>query len=148
MTPGAYSVQVWLIVYGDSDGSGGYTGNDDTVYQVVKSKSEITYEISEDPIIFKLKPDTVEPKERIVVKGFNFGYIQGDSEVHIGQKTFDSSSTKIKLWDNDKIKIKVPNYKCEAFGENSSITRKIWVTVDGIDSNKKTLAVSKPTLCP
>jgi hypothetical protein len=148
ITPGTYSVQVCLIVYGDSDSSGDYTGNDDTIYQVAKSKSEITYEINQDPIIFKLKPDTAEPKEKIAIKGWNFGDLQGNSVVHIDKKTFDSTSRRVKFWSNGKIRIKVPNYKCEAFGENNSMTKKVWVTVGGVDSKKKTLTINKPALCP
>jgi hypothetical protein len=41
-----YSVQVCLIIYADSNGNDRFSGNKDTIYQVVKSKSEIIYELT------------------------------------------------------------------------------------------------------
>ena len=98
-------------------------------------------------MIFKLNPEVLEPKEKLTIKGYNFGTSQGSSVVHIGKKTFYLTSPRIKLWTADKIRIKVPNYKCGAFGENSSITRKVRVTVGGIDSNKEKLTINKPASC-
>jgi hypothetical protein len=44
--PGPYSVQVCLIIYADTDGNDLFSGNEDTIYQVVKSQSGIVYEIT------------------------------------------------------------------------------------------------------
>ena len=98
--------------------------------------------------ITKLKPRRSEPGEAIRIKGYGFGDTQGDSVVHIGKKTFDSSSPRIRLWSDTKIRIKVPKYTCEWFKGQDYRKRKVWVTVDGIDSNVKRLKVLKPANCP
>jgi hypothetical protein len=145
---GPYSVQVCLIVYADTDSSGGYSGNDDTVHQVVKSKSEIVYEINTDPIITKLNPNTLEPKDILVIRGRNFSNNpSGADVVRIGGRSFNHTHRRVKLWTNTKIRIRVPNYTCEAFGQNSSITKKVRVTVSGVDSNVKRLKVMRPHAC-
>jgi hypothetical protein len=98
--------------------------------------------------IDKLKPRRCEPREEIKIIGYGFGEAQGDSLVHIGKKSFDWSSARIKLWSATKIRIKVPNYKCKWFKGQDYRKQKVWVTVDGIDSNKKRLKVMKPSTCP
>jgi len=46
ITPGIYAVQVCLVVYADSNGNDKFSGNKDTIYQVVKSQPDIVYEIT------------------------------------------------------------------------------------------------------
>ena len=101
------------------------------------------------PVINALNPTAVEPKRKIRIRGFNFGDTQGDSVVHIGPRTFDASKPRIKEWTNTRIVIRIPNQRCDQFpvGEDSR-TRKVWVTVDGVNSNMKTLTVLKPATCP
>lgn len=99
------------------------------------------------PVINKLKPRSCEPTRRIRIIGRGFGDIQGDSVVRVGNKLFDQFSPRIKLWSDTKIKIKIPNYKCEWFEGQESRNTRIWVTVDGIDSNKKLLKTIKPDTC-
>jgi hypothetical protein len=145
---GLYSLQVCLVIHADSNGNGRFSGDRDTIYQAVKSKSDIIYDINADPMISRLRPGALEPAQKLVIKGYNFGTSQGSSVVHIGGRTFDSTSPRIKLWTADKIRIRVPNYACEVFGGNSSITRRVWVTVGAIDSNKEKLIINKPASCP
>lgn len=145
---GSYSVQVCLIVFSDTDGNGQFSGDEDTIHQVVKSKSDIVYDLTNDPMITRIIPRAQEPKKRIVIRGYNFGPSQGGSTVNIGRKVFDSSSSRIKLWSNTKIRVRIPNYRCDWFKGEESRKRRVWVTVGGVPSNKKTLTVIKPAICP
>jgi len=116
-------------------------------FSVGSEPTFVAYVSSMAPHIDKLRPRRCEPGERIRIVGYGFGETQGDSLVHIGNRIFDSSSPRIKLWTNTKIKIRIPNYKCEWFKGQDYRRRKVWVTVDGVDSNKKRLKVMKPCVC-
>jgi hypothetical protein len=100
------------------------------------------------PVVKGLNPTSCEPKDRLRIRGYNFGDIQGDSVLHIGGRTFDASRRRIKRWENTRIIIKILNYSCDWFKGEASRNRRVWVTVDGIDSNKQTLEVLKPAACP
>jgi hypothetical protein len=102
--------------------------------------------VEQTPVIEKIL-GIKEPGLIIRIIGTNFGNTQGDSVVHIGPKTFNSSSPRIKLWSDTKVKIRLPNYQCEWFKDPHFRYIKTWVTVDGIDSNKKRLKVMKPSTC-
>lgn len=147
ITLGTYSVQVCLIIYTDTNGNGSFSGDKDTIYQVVKSKSHIVYEINTDPLISKLGPKVLEPTDTLKIKGYDFGTSQGSSIVHIGANTLDSTSPGMRLWSADRIKITVPEYQCEDFGGNTSVTEKVWVTVGGVNSNKEKLTINRPGPC-
>jgi len=84
----------------------------------------------------------------IGIIGTNFGDTQSDSMVHIGRKTFDSSSPRIKFWTDTEIRIRLPNYQCGWFKGRDYRYRRVWVTVDGVDSNKKRIKILKPSTCP
>jgi hypothetical protein len=103
--------------------------------------------VSDNPFINKIR-GVKEPGLIVRLIGTNFGDTQDNSVVHIGPKAFDSSSPRIKLWSDTKIRIRFPNYKCEWFKGQYFRYRKVWVTVDGVDSNKKTIKVLKPDTCP
>jgi len=100
------------------------------------------------PFIFRTKPSRVDPGEVMTVLGENFGEIQGGSLVHIGRKTFDSTSPSIQLWSDAEIEIQIPDYKCKWFKDKDVRKQKVWVTVDGTDSNKEKIKVVKPDTCP
>jgi PKD repeat protein len=98
------------------------------------------------PIIDKIG-GTKEPGKKIRIIGSYFGHTQGDSVVHLGSRTYDSSKLRIKLWSDTMIKIKLPNYACSWFKRD--VRRlKVWVTVGGVDSNVKNIRVQKPATCP
>jgi len=99
------------------------------------------------PVMDKLKAGSREPGEKISIIGYGFGDTQGDSIVHIGNKVVDSSSSRIKLWSDTKIRIKIPNYSCSWFKGKEFRLRKVWVTVDSVDSNRKKLKIMKPDTC-
>ncbi|MBW2194966.1 MAG: hypothetical protein JRF37_05150 [Deltaproteobacteria bacterium] len=107
------------------------------------------------PVIDKIGNSKCYPGEKIRIKGSGFGDIQGDSVVHIGPKTYDSTSRKIKLWTDIMIKIKIPfkQKDCSWFkhGGGEYRKRKVWVTVydEGVpvDSNTERIKVLKPHEC-
>lgn len=69
----------------------------------------------------------------------HLGETQGASALHIGGKTWYEGHRKIKVWQDNKIKFKVP-----AYTGNFPKYKDVWVTVGGIDSNKVTLTVLEP----
>jgi PKD repeat protein len=110
-------------------------------------------EPSAAPIIDKIR-GTKEPGKVIRIIGSGFDEPQGDSEVHIGPKVYGPNHTKIRLWTDTMIKVKLPNYKCAWFKGNDYRRRKIRVVVksspqdEGISSNVKSIKVFKPSTCP
>jgi hypothetical protein len=102
---------------------------------------------SNGPLFVRTKRAS-EPGGIIGILGYGFGDTQGDSIVHIGWRTFDSSSRKIKLWSDTWIRIRLPNYSCKWFRGKDYKREYIWVTVGGIDSNHRFLRVVKPSTCP
>jgi predicted outer membrane repeat protein len=98
------------------------------------------------PVIDKIA-GTKEAGKKIRIIGSGFGDTQGDSVVHLGNRTYDSSKLRIKLWSDTMIKIKLPNYACTWFKRD--VRRlKVWVTVGSVDSNVKNIRVQKPDTCP
>jgi hypothetical protein len=102
------------------------------------------------PVLNKLNPKSIQPGEAIRIIGSGFGDTQGTSVVHIGGSTLDASSPRIRLWTDTKINIRIPKkkYDCDWFAGEVSRGRKVWVTVDGGDSNMRKLTVIKPDTCP
>jgi hypothetical protein len=109
--------------------------------------STITVRADQIPVIDKIL-GVKEPGLVVRLIGTNFGDTQGSSIVHIGKKTFDLSSPSIKRWSDTKIRIRLPSYKCRWFQIQGYKYVKVWVTVDGVDSNKKRIKVHKPDTCP
>jgi uncharacterized delta-60 repeat protein len=100
------------------------------------------------PYIKRLYPVSPKPKKFVNIIGYNFGDTPDDVIVHFGPKTYDGTSSRIKEWTNKKIRIRVPGYGCNWFNGEPSRTRKVWVTVNGVDSNKYKFEVLKPITCP
>jgi|GEM_PF-4061879 len=98
------------------------------------------------PLIDRLEPDSCEPRQIIKIIGSGFGNVQGDGLVHIGKKTFDSTSRKIKSWSDMKIEFKVPKYKATWFDGEAYKCKKVWVTVEHTDSNKEQVTIINPFL--
>ena len=104
------------------------------------------------PTISGICPAAAEPGTVVSLYGIGFGDTQGDSVVHVGGWIFDFTSSRIKVWSDTKIKIRIPfgAKPCEWFihGDGQYRNRRVWMTVDGLDSNKKLLKVIKPDACP
>jgi hypothetical protein len=104
------------------------------------------------PTIEKVRPLRPYAGDIIRIIGYSFGDGSGNSQVHIGPKSHDIYSSRIKLWTDTKIKIKIPfgNKPCAWYkhGDGEYRKRKVWVTVGGVDSNIKRIKVLKPGSCP
>jgi uncharacterized delta-60 repeat protein len=98
------------------------------------------------PVIDKLSPRPCETGSRVRIMGENFGHSQGSSVVHLGPRTFDSSSARINLWTNEKIVIRIPPYKCNWFKTKEFRSPRVWVTVNGVDTNTKRLKIMRPEI--
>ena len=99
------------------------------------------------PDIRRLKPRSTRPGMVLRIVGDNFGDTQGDSILHVGDLFFDSTSSRIKLWSNSKIKLLMPRFKSKWYKGRDFRRQKVWVTVNGIDSNEKTLKVFRECRC-
>jgi hypothetical protein len=144
---GSYSVQVCLIIYADTNADSGFSGDEDTIYQVVKSKSDVVYNISADPVILKLVPAQIQrsymdpgPPPHVVWKilriyGSNFGPIQGNGQVRVGTAGMYLANPfaggleldRIALWSNTLIRSAVVLPPIA-----DGMTVYVWVTKDGM----------------
>jgi hypothetical protein len=111
--------------------------------------------------IEKLRPRSCEPGNAIRIIGSGFGDgIEGDgtpvesrSVVHVGPKKFEFGSSRIKLWTDTRIRLKIAKKKytknsCAWFNGDDFRKVKVWVTVGDLDSNKNSLKILKPATCP
>jgi len=158
-------IETWSWDFGDGDTSSDQNpshtyavGGDFTVILTVTgpggqdTETKVAYIHVVEPqapyISQKIKPRPCERGEIVRIVGYNFGDTQGDSSVHIGPtKVYGPGHPKIKLWTDTKIKIKVPNYDCSKWVGKDVYLRKVWVTVNGVDSNKKRIRIMKPATC-
>ena len=144
---GPYSVQVCLIIYADTNADSGFSGDEDTICQVVKSKSDVVYNISADPVILKLVPSQIQrsymdpgPPQHVVWKilriyGSNFGPTQGNGQVRVGTAgmylanpfTGGLELDRIALWSNTLIRAAVVLPPIA-----DGMTVYVWVTKDGM----------------
>jgi len=100
-------------------------------------------------VIDRVRPRPCERGDIVRIEGYSFGDTQGDSVVHWGAtKVYGPGHQKIKLWTDTKIKVKVPSYNCSYWEGKEIYKKKVWVTVDGLDSNKRTARILKPDTCP
>jgi len=139
---GTYSVYFKYVFYGDDDSSGTYTAGD-TLFQVETSNS-LMFELTNVPSISGVNPKAFIKGDRIKIIGVNFGPTQTDGEVYIGKKgqyndgspTGGKLQTRIKMWSNTKIKVKVA-----APAAWSGKNRYVWVVKDGVVSNAKKIQI-------
>jgi hypothetical protein len=103
-------------------------------------------EISAAPIIENTR-GLKEPNTRLKINGSGFGDTQGDSIVHLGDRTYDQTAERIKSWSDTQIAIRLPNYPCSWFLRDIRKLN-VWVTVAGVDSNVFTVKILKPDICP
>jgi hypothetical protein len=131
-------------------------GTCDTIYEELgeadcrvchPSMHERHHQLLNPPTIDKIR-GVKEPGGIIRIIGGYFEDTQEDSIVHLGSRTYDSSKLRIKLWSPTKIKIKLPNYSCSWFNDNDLRKLKVWVTVNGKDSNVKKPGILRPASCP
>jgi PKD repeat protein len=166
------TITAWSWNFGDGgtsldrNPSHTYTnGGDFTVILTVTAPSGEDTEVKEDhihvsepasqPVIDKIgpRPSEYPPGQiiRIIGSGFGDGTAP-NSAIRINTLSSPSTHRRIKLWTDTKIRIVLPftNKPCDWFihGDGAYRKRKVWVTVDGIDSNIKRIRVMKPADCP
>jgi hypothetical protein len=152
--PGPYSVQVCVIIYADSNGHGGFSGDKDTIYQVVKSESDMIYNINIDPLIVRLDPRQIQPGQLLKIFGINFGSSQGDTEVRVGGTTV-ASDPNLGLgynlqtagggfrqvdWRDTRIRLYMPTNT--VYYDNRIVC--IWVEKNGTKSNYNKIQLVQP----
>ena len=142
---GIYSVYFKSISYGDEDGSDSLTCAD-TIFQVEKSDA-VYFELTNDPVINKINPRSIERYKRLKIYGLNFGPQQDGGEVRIGTKNQYNTGclTKgkvlngIRSWSNTLIRVKIAG---PVSWEGSY--KYVWVVKNGVCSNKMRLKILVP----
>jgi hypothetical protein len=99
------------------------------------------------PLISRIR-GVKSPGAVVRIIGENFGATQGDSVIHIGSTVYRLDNERILLWTDTRIKLRLPNYKCTRFAGHDYLYRRAWVTVEGINSNKRRIKVVKRATCP
>ena len=146
---GLYSVYVKAIYFGDEDGNGTLNCGD-TIFQVAKS-NPACFELTNDPIIYKINPRQIERGKRLRIYGMNFGPTQefGD-EVRIGlkkqAKSLDLDQGRaiecVRLWSNTLIKVRM----CRLPKKWEGTYKYLWVEKDGMKSNFQRVEILEPLL--
>ena len=120
-----------------------------TAYDGAKLESKFSKEVVGvvGAWIDKVKPLRSEPGGLIRIYGEGFGKPNKNSKIHIGSRKYGSRSSRIKVWRDNVIKLDISNYNCKWFGSNEEKKQKVWVTVDGDDSNTEKIKVVRPKKC-
>lgn len=100
------------------------------------------------PEITYFDPGQCYPEQEVTINGDHFGNTPvNGSYVTIGAFSYWPGDPTILSWSNNQIRVKLPSYACSRFGDNSSITTVISVTVDWTDSNLAFLTILRPPNC-
>jgi hypothetical protein len=112
----------------------------DTITQVTFS-DPVYFELTADPVIYRLNPDSIDSGNRLKVLGLNFGPYQTTGEVRVGKKAQALSALPaqgklltVTAWSNTQLKVK--------FKSPAGTTRYVWVEKDGVKSNFKKIHVN------
>jgi len=149
MAPDFYDISFHTIYFYDN-GNGYYDGDDLVDY--VESTDVHTFKLTIEPCISTVRPShSVDPGEIIEIAGYNLG--DGtDGTLWLNSREYTTSEFRIKDWTKNLIKFRIPfeTKPCDWFqgGDGTYRNRKVWVTVDGVDSNVKRIKVLKPGSCP
>lgn len=124
-----FTLYYWRIVARDNHG-------------LETSSQEMTFTTGPPtPYITNVSSNPCLTNQVITISGERFGEIQGDSIIRLGLKDFPAGSPRIILWSDTRIDFKIPAYKSWPLG--STGTRKLWVIVNGLSSNKIQLTIIK-----
>jgi hypothetical protein len=137
-----YALTVNSIWFQDSNSNDAYDDGD--VIDAIFSSNSQTFTLTDEPVIYALIPSSTPPSQpgiaqKVKIIGLNFGATQDTSTLHIGGKTWYEGHPKIPVWQDNKIKFKVPKY-----GPPFPKYKDVWVTVNGQPSNKVLLEISAP----
>jgi hypothetical protein len=149
--PGAYSVYVKTIYFGDDDASGDLSCGD-TIFNV-EASGPVNFALNNNPYIRRLNLKQITdfdaaPYPLLKIFGGNFGTQEANDSVRIGKKSAALSSTlglgekqrKVILWSDTLIKVRAKQIPDTWRG------RKMWVWVEkgGMKSNIKPLSILSP----
>jgi hypothetical protein len=98
-------------------------------------------------VIDQCRPRKCKPGRVVRIVGKGFGKPGKGKKVHIGARQYGSRSSRITAWRNTRIRVKTSNYNCKWFGGKNYKKQKVWVTLDGIDSHRKTIMIREPNRC-
>jgi hypothetical protein len=139
---GSYSVYFVTVYYTDAGApfGNGVLDAADTITQVTFS-DPVYFELTADPVIYRLNPDSIDSGNRLKVLGLNFGPYQTTGEVRVGKKAQALSALPaqgklltVTAWSNTQLKVK--------FKSPAGTTRYVWVEKDGVKSNFKKIHVN------
>jgi hypothetical protein len=121
-----FTTYYWKIVARDNHG-------DETVGPILSFTTNM---------ISSINPNPCKAGRIAHINGKGFGGVQGTGEIHLGSKVFGPGSPRIKEWSDTLINFRIPPFNGWPPGTLKS--RKVWVTIKGVDSNKVTLKIRKP----
>jgi hypothetical protein len=93
-------------------------------------------------LIDSISPNPCKTRRILSIMGRFFGDSQGTSEIYWGPKVFGPGSPRIIMWSDTKIDLKIPVFS--AWPSGTKKTKKLWVRINGVDSNKVKLTIKKP----
>jgi len=137
-----YVLKMNTLEFEDLNTNGIYDQGDNIIGS--DSSNPKLFTLTDEPVIYSLIPNPTPASEpgnpaKVKIKGLNFGEPQGTSILHIGGRSWPEGHTKIKIWEDYRIKFKVPDYN-----PLFPIFKDVWVTVNGKDSNKVQLKITAP----
>jgi hypothetical protein len=94
------------------------------------------------PHIYELYPTELYVSEILEIRGTNFGDTQGTSVIRLGKRRYRAANTNVLFWSNTQIRFRVPPFML--WPEGVSHTRRVWVRVGGVASNKLIVTITQP----
>jgi PKD repeat protein len=91
-------------------------------------------------MIDSVSPNPCKAGRIVSILGRGFGTMDGT--IHLGAKVFEPGNPRIKMWSDMQIDFRIPPFN--GWPSGTTRTRKLWVTIDGVDSNKVRLKIRKP----
>jgi hypothetical protein len=122
----ALSTYYWKIVARDNNGV-------ETVGPI------LSFTTGNPADIVNITPNPCYTKQIVSIYGVNFGNVQSTSVIHLEGKKFRLGNAKILFWSDTRIDLKIPAFKTWSIG--TSQIKNLWVTVNGLDSNKIKLTI-------
>ncbi|MGA1874647.1 MAG: hypothetical protein ACMUIA_03460 [bacterium] len=139
---GNWQVYIKTIYFVDTDGSGDLSSSD-TIYQVATS-DPLTFELRNDPILYRTSPTMIKPDDVLRIFGLNLGPAKGNGEVRIGSEAEAVSPilgqgnplTGVVSWSNTVVKM-----RAEILPEWRGKIHYVWIEKNGLKSNFQRLRI-------
>jgi hypothetical protein len=94
------------------------------------------------PSLFELRPAVASPGETVALLGAGLGETPEGSILRLGRKRYRAGSSKIILWSDTEVHFRLPAYG--RWPQGTTRTRRVWVQVGGLKSNRLPLTITKP----